>query len=66
MVSEWLFICFQNKFYLLFTDTDCQGKEVCNENIEITFCVKLLGIKINTKLKFEEHVKHCVKTLVRK
>ena len=45
-----------DKFHLLLTDTDCQGMEVCNEKIENSFCEKLLGIKIDTKLKFEEHV----------
>ena len=45
-----------DKFHLLLIKTDCQGMEVCNEKIENSFCEKLLGIKIDTKLKFEEHV----------
>ena len=64
MASEWLSTCFQNnsmktnpdKIHLLLTATDCQRMEVCNEKIENSFCEKLLGIKIDTKLKFEERV----------
>ena len=43
-------------FHLLLNNTDCQGMEICNEKIEKSFCEKLLGIKLYTKLKFEEHV----------
>ena len=39
-----------NKFYLLLTDTYCQGLDVSNEKIENSFCEKLLGIKIDIKL----------------
>ena len=49
-----------DKFYLLLTDTVCEGMDVCNEKIENS-CEKLLGIKIDTKLKFEEHVERMCK-----
>ena len=45
-----------DRFHLLLNDTDFQGMEVCNEKTEFFFCEKLLGIKTDTKLKFEEHV----------
>ena len=41
-----------DKFHLLLTNTDCYGMEVCSEKIESSFCEKLLGIKLDTKLKF--------------
>ena len=64
MASEWFFTWFHNnimkakleKFHLLRTGTDCLGIEVCSQKIENSFCEKLLDIKVNTKLKFEEHV----------
>ena len=54
--------CFQNnsmktnsdKFHLLLTATDCQGLEVCKEKIENSFCEKLLGTKIDTKLELKD------------
>ena len=45
-----------DKFHLLLTDTDCQGMEECSEKIENSFCEKLLGMKIDTKLKFKVRV----------
>ena len=64
MASKWHFTLFRNnsmkansdKSHFLLTDTDYQGIEVCNEKIENSFCEKLLGIKIDTEMKFEEHV----------
>ena len=64
MASVWLFTWFQNnsikadpdKFHLLLTDTDYQGMEVCNNKTENSFYEKLLGTKIDTKLKLEKHV----------
>ena len=64
MISQWYFTWFQNnsmkanpdKFHLLLIATDCQGMEVRNEKIENCLHEKLSGIKIETKLKFEEHV----------
>ena len=51
MASEWFFTWFQNNsmkanpdnFYLLFTDTDCQGMEVCYEKFENSFCKNCLA-----------------------
>ena len=45
-----------DKFQLLLTDTDGEGMQVCNGKIENYFSEKLLDIKIDTKLKFEEHI----------
>ena len=64
MVSQWYFTWFQNnsmkanpdKFHLILITTDSQGMEVRNEKIENCVHEKLSGIKIETKLKFEEHV----------
>ena len=62
MAPEWLFTWFRNdsmkadKLHYILTDTDFQGIGVCNKRIESSFCEKLLRIKIDTKLKLEEHV----------
>ena len=64
MACEWRFTWFQNnsmkanpdRFHLLLTDTDWQRMEKCNEKIENSCCEKLLGMKIDSKLKFKEHV----------
>ena len=64
MISQWYFTWFQNnsmkanpdKFHLILITTDSQGMEVRNEKIENCVHEKLSGIKIETKLKFEEHV----------
>ena len=47
MASEWRFTWFQNN--------SMKANKVCNEKIENSFCEKLLGIKIGTELKYEEH-----------
>ena len=46
-----------DKFHLLLSDNSCQGMDVCNQRIEKSCCEKLLGVKVDTRLKCVNHVK---------
>lgn len=49
---------FHDKFHLIFRDTDrSQTIGFCNGSMKCSRCEKLLGVKIDANLKFEEHVK---------
>ena len=45
-----------DKFHLLLSDKKIHQVEICNEKLTSTCYIKLLAIKINDKLTFEEHV----------
>ena len=52
-----------NKFDLLVTDKKIHHVDICNEKLTSTCSEKLLGIKIDNKLTFEENVEVlCKKT----
>ena len=56
-----------DKFYLLLNDRSCQRMNVCNKRIGNCCCKNLLGIKIDTKQKFEDHFEiFTAKKVVRK
>ena len=62
--SETMFLWFKNnsmkanpeKSYLFLTEEEKHKARVCNNTIESTSSVKLLGIEIDNKLKFDKHV----------
>ena len=45
-----------DKFHLLLSDKKIHQVDICNEKLSSTCSEKLLGIKIDNKLTFEEHV----------
>ena len=51
------------KFYLFLSDKKSHQVSICNEKFSSTCSKRFLGIKINNKLTFEEHVEGlCKKT----
>ena len=58
MAFEWISTWFQNN--------SMKNNEVCNEKIKKPFFQKLLGIAIDTELKYEEHFETLCKKPVRK
>ena len=74
-VAQRLTLCFRNnctkvnpdKFYLLLNDKKSHQVDVCNNKFSSTYNEKFLGIKIDNKLTFEEHVEGlCAKKPVKK
>ena len=63
-VAELLTLWFQNncmklnpdKFHLLLSDKKSHQVDICNKKFSSTYSEKFLGIKIDNKLTFEEHV----------
>ena len=44
-----------DKFHLLLSDKKIHQVDICNQKLSSTYSEKLLGIKIDNKLTFEEH-----------
>ena len=70
-MAECLTLWFRNncmqvnpdKFHLLLRDKKVHQVDICGEKLSSTCSEKLLGIKIDNKLTFEEHVEElCKKT----
>ena len=73
-VAQRLTLCFRNncmkvnpdKFHLLLNDKKSHQVDVCNNKFSSTYNEKFLGIKIDNKLTFEEHVEGLCKKPVKK
>ena len=50
-----------DKLNLLLSDKKSHQVDICNERLSTTYSEKLLGIKIDNKLTFEEHVEELCK-----
>ena len=70
-MAECLTLWFRNnctqvnpdKFHLLLRDKKVHQVDICDEKLSSTCSEKLLGIKIDNKLTFQEHVEElCKKT----
>ena len=67
--AESLTLWFQNncvkvnpdKFHLLLSNKKIHQVDICNEKLSSTYSEKLLGIKIDNKLTFEEDVEELCK-----
>ena len=55
-----------DKLNLLLSDKKSHQVDICNERLSTTYSEKLLGIKIDNKLTFEEHVEGLCKKPVKK
>ena len=68
-MAECLTLWFRNncmqvnpdKFHLLLRDKKVHQVDICDEKLSSTCSEKLLGIKIDNKLTFEEHVEELCK-----
>ena len=73
-VAECLTLWFRNncmkvnpdKFYYLLSDNKSHQVDICNEKLSIKCSEKFLGIKIDNKLTFEEHVEGLCKKVNQK
>ena len=50
-----------DQFHLLLGDKKCHQVDICNKNFWSTCNEKFLGIKVDNKLTFEDHVEDCAK-----
>ena len=73
-VAECLTLWFRNncvkvnpdKSYYLLSDNKSHAVDICNEKLSIKCSEKFLGIKIDNKLTFEEHVEGLCKKVNQK
>ena len=55
-----------DKFHLLLSDKKIHQADICNKKFSSTCSGKFLGIKIDNKLTFEEHVEGLCKNPVKR
>ena len=55
-----------DKFYLLLSDKKIHQVDICNEKFSSKCSEKLLGVKVDNKLTFEEHVEKLCKNTSQK
>ena len=63
-ITVWKWI--QINFHLLLSDKKIYQVDICNEKLSSTCNEKLLGIKVDNKLAFEEHVEGLCKKVSQK